>query len=131
SAPSVPAGLPDRRRRTRSRRSADPEASAADPDQPDERAQAIRPRHRSAALPPHGPVTRPQGRPLPPRPPRLHLPPPPPPHPAAPVASGSLLAGLRILSSQVGGQLPGFLADPVAQGLVAFALGEDHTVVAH
>src|SRR6185503_8990988 len=46
------------------------------------------------------------------------------------VASGSLLAGLRILSSQVGGQLPGFLADPVAQGLVAFALGEDHAVVA-
>ncbi|MEO7730039.1 MAG: hypothetical protein ABIY55_03635, partial [Kofleriaceae bacterium] len=46
------------------------------------------------------------------------------------VASGSLLAGLRILSSQVGGELPGFLADPVAQGLVAFALGEDHAVVA-
>ena len=46
------------------------------------------------------------------------------------VASGSLLAGLRILSSQVGGELPAFLADPVAQGLVAFALGEDHAVVA-
>jgi hypothetical protein len=46
------------------------------------------------------------------------------------VASGSLLAGLRILSSQVGGQLPGFLADPVAQGLIAFALGEDHAIVA-
>ncbi len=46
------------------------------------------------------------------------------------VASGSLLAGLRILSSQVGGELPGFLSDPVAQGLVAFALGEDHAVVA-
>ena len=45
-------------------------------------------------------------------------------------ASGSLLAGLRILSSQVGGQLPGFLADPVAQGLIGFALGEDHAVVA-
>ncbi|HMG55559.1 MAG TPA: hypothetical protein VK601_18805, partial [Kofleriaceae bacterium] len=42
------------------------------------------------------------------------------------VASGSLLAGLRILSSQVGGELPGFLADPVAQGLIGFALGEDH-----
>ncbi len=46
------------------------------------------------------------------------------------VASGSLLAGLRILASQVGGELPAFLADPVAQGLVAFALGEDHAVVA-
>jgi hypothetical protein len=46
------------------------------------------------------------------------------------VASGSLLAGLRILSSQVGGELPDFLSDPVAQGLVAFALGEDHAVVA-
>ncbi|HEX7841877.1 MAG TPA: hypothetical protein VF469_30615, partial [Kofleriaceae bacterium] len=46
------------------------------------------------------------------------------------VASGSLLAGLRILSSQVGGELPGFLSDPVAQGLIGFALGEDHAVVA-
>jgi hypothetical protein len=46
------------------------------------------------------------------------------------VASGSLLAGLRILASQVGGELPAFLADPVAQGLVAFALSEDHAVVA-
>jgi tetratricopeptide (TPR) repeat protein len=46
------------------------------------------------------------------------------------VASGSLLAGLRILSSQVGGELPGFLADPIAQGLIAFALGEDHAMVA-
>jgi len=46
------------------------------------------------------------------------------------VASGSVLAGLRILSSQVGAELPGFLADPVAQGLIAFALGEDHAVVA-
>jgi TolA-binding protein len=46
------------------------------------------------------------------------------------VASGSILAGLRILASQVEGELPGFLADPVAQGLVAFALGEDHAAVA-
>nr|MBA2542495.1 hypothetical protein [Deltaproteobacteria bacterium] len=46
------------------------------------------------------------------------------------VASGSLLAGLRILASQVGAELPGFLADPVAQGLVSFALGEDHAAVA-
>ena len=46
------------------------------------------------------------------------------------IASGSLLAGLRILSSQVGGELPAFLADPLAQGLVSFALGEDHAAVA-
>ena len=46
------------------------------------------------------------------------------------VASGSLLAGLRILAAQSEGELPGFLADPVAQGLVAFALGEDHAAVA-
>ena len=46
------------------------------------------------------------------------------------VSSGSLLAGIRILASQVEGELPGFLADPVAQGLIAFALGEDHAAVA-
>jgi hypothetical protein len=46
------------------------------------------------------------------------------------VASGSILAGLRILASQAEGELPGFLADPVAQGLIAFALGEDHAAVA-
>ena len=46
------------------------------------------------------------------------------------VASGSLLAGLRILAAQAEGELPGFLADPLAQGLVAFALSEDHATVA-
>ena len=46
------------------------------------------------------------------------------------VASGSLLAGLRVLVGASGGDLPSFLADPVAQGLIAFALGEDHAVVA-
>jgi hypothetical protein len=46
------------------------------------------------------------------------------------VASGSLLAGLRILAAQAEGELPSFLADPVAQGLITFALGEDHAVVA-
>jgi hypothetical protein len=46
------------------------------------------------------------------------------------VASGSLRAGLQILSSQVGGELPAFLSDPIAQGLIAFALAEDHAVVA-
>jgi len=42
------------------------------------------------------------------------------------VASGSLLAGLNILAAQAGTDVPGFLADPVAQGLVTWALGEDH-----
>jgi hypothetical protein len=46
------------------------------------------------------------------------------------VASGSLRAGLQILSSQVGGELPAFLSDPIAQGLIVFALAEDHAVVA-
>nr|MBA3819289.1 hypothetical protein [Deltaproteobacteria bacterium] len=53
------------------------------------------------------------------------------------VASGSVLAGLRILGSQASpsgeasqGELLGFLADPVAQGLISFALGEDHAAVA-
>ncbi len=46
------------------------------------------------------------------------------------VASGSLLAGLQILAASEGAELPGFLADPVAQGLVSFALGEDHAAVA-
>ncbi|HLL22979.1 MAG TPA: hypothetical protein VK427_12655, partial [Kofleriaceae bacterium] len=46
------------------------------------------------------------------------------------VASGSLLAGLRILSGAHGAELSGFLADPVAQALVSFALGEDHAAVA-
>ncbi len=46
------------------------------------------------------------------------------------VASGSILAGLRVLAAQAEGELPSFLADPVAQGLISFALGEDHAVVA-
>jgi len=46
------------------------------------------------------------------------------------VASGSLLAGLKILAASTDAELPGFLADPVAQGLVSFALGEDHAAVA-
>lgn len=46
------------------------------------------------------------------------------------VASGSLLAGLTILATSSGAELPGFLADPVAQGLVSFALSEDHAAVA-
>jgi hypothetical protein len=46
------------------------------------------------------------------------------------VASGSLLAGIHILAAQSRGELPGFLADPVAQGLVSFALSEDHAAIA-
>jgi hypothetical protein len=42
------------------------------------------------------------------------------------VASGSLLAGLTVLAGHAGTDLPSFLADPVAQGLLAFALGEDY-----
>ena len=39
------------------------------------------------------------------------------------VASGSLLAGVQILAQ--GGDVTAALADPLAQGLIAFALGED------
>ena len=46
------------------------------------------------------------------------------------VASGSILAGLRVMAAQAEAELPGFLADPVAQGLVSFALSEDHAAVA-
>jgi hypothetical protein len=45
-------------------------------------------------------------------------------------AAGSLLTGLRLLSEQADADVPSFLADPVAQGLVAFALGEDHAALA-
>ena len=46
------------------------------------------------------------------------------------VASGSLIAGLRILSAQAGEDIVAHLEDPLARGLVAFALSEDHAVVA-
>jgi hypothetical protein len=46
------------------------------------------------------------------------------------VASGSILAGLSILAAQAGVDVATFLADPVALGLVSFALGEDHATVA-
>lgn len=42
------------------------------------------------------------------------------------VASGSILAGLNTLAAQAGTDVPSFLADPVAQGLITWALGEDH-----
>ncbi|HUS32078.1 MAG TPA: hypothetical protein VMZ53_26445 [Kofleriaceae bacterium] len=45
------------------------------------------------------------------------------------VAGGSLLAGLNILAAQAGTDVPSFLADPVAQGLITFALSEDHAAL--
>jgi len=45
------------------------------------------------------------------------------------VAGGSLVAGLNILAAQAGTDVPSFLADPVAQGLITFALGEDHAAL--
>lgn len=42
------------------------------------------------------------------------------------VASGSLVAGLNVLAAQAGTDVPSFLADPVAQGLITWALGEDY-----
>jgi hypothetical protein len=44
------------------------------------------------------------------------------------VAAGSLLAGLDVLAAQAP-DIPSFLADPVAQGLITFALGEDHATL--
>ncbi|HSD87437.1 MAG TPA: hypothetical protein VLB44_07975, partial [Kofleriaceae bacterium] len=45
------------------------------------------------------------------------------------VAGGSLLAGLNILAARAHTDVPSFLADPVAQGLISFALSEDHTTL--
>jgi tetratricopeptide (TPR) repeat protein len=45
------------------------------------------------------------------------------------VASGSLIAGLQILAAQAETDVPSFLADPVAQGLITFALAEDHAAI--
>ena len=45
------------------------------------------------------------------------------------VAAGSLQAGLAILAAAQGVEIPQFLADPIAQGLISFALGEDHAAL--
>ena len=45
------------------------------------------------------------------------------------VASGSLLAGLGIVAAQAGTDLAATVTDPVAAGLIQFAIGEDHAVV--
>jgi lipopolysaccharide biosynthesis regulator YciM len=46
------------------------------------------------------------------------------------IASESLVAGLNILAARAKTDVPTFLADPVAQGLVSFALSEDHAAIA-
>jgi hypothetical protein len=49
------------------------------------------------------------------------------------IASGSLLAGLRILAADAlgeGADVKAFLSDPLAQGLISFAVGEDHSALA-
>ncbi|MBA3541215.1 MAG: hypothetical protein H0T79_16510, partial [Deltaproteobacteria bacterium] len=46
------------------------------------------------------------------------------------VASASLLTGLQILAAQAGVPIADFMTDPVAQGLITFAIAEDHAVVA-
>ncbi|MGE3457578.1 MAG: hypothetical protein AB7O24_20860, partial [Kofleriaceae bacterium] len=45
------------------------------------------------------------------------------------VASGSLIAGLRIAAAQLDKTLPGFLSDPIAQGLISFALSDDYSAI--
>ena len=45
------------------------------------------------------------------------------------VASGSLLAGLGIVAAQAGTELAAMVTDPVAAGLIHFAISEDHAVV--
>jgi hypothetical protein len=46
------------------------------------------------------------------------------------VASGSVVSGLAILAAQAETDVPNFLADPLAQGLITFAIGEDHATLA-
>ena len=46
------------------------------------------------------------------------------------VASGSILAGLRLIAGDGPTELTAVLADPLAQGLVQFALSEDHANLA-
>ncbi len=45
------------------------------------------------------------------------------------LASGSLRVGLEVLAAAAELDLQTYLADPVAQGLLAFALGEDHATL--
>ncbi len=46
------------------------------------------------------------------------------------IASNSVVSGLGILAAHLGVDVPSFLADPVAQGLITFAVGEDHATLA-
>jgi len=45
------------------------------------------------------------------------------------LAGGSVVAGLSILAAAAGTDVPSFLADPVAQGLITFAVGEDYATL--
>jgi cellulose synthase operon protein C len=45
------------------------------------------------------------------------------------IASGSVVAGLAILAAAAGTDARSFLADPVAQGIIQFAVGEDHATL--
>ena len=45
------------------------------------------------------------------------------------VASGSVVAGLNILAAQAETDVVSFLGDPLAQGLITFAIGEDHATL--
>jgi len=46
------------------------------------------------------------------------------------LACGSLIAGLEILAATAGTDLATVVADPAAQGLIQFALSEDHAALA-
>jgi len=45
------------------------------------------------------------------------------------IAGGSLVAGLGVLAAQAGVEVPAFLGDALAQGLITFAVGEDHATL--
>ena len=45
------------------------------------------------------------------------------------IAGGSVVAGLNILAAAAGTDARSFLADPVAQGILQFAVGEDHATL--
>ncbi len=45
------------------------------------------------------------------------------------IAGGSVVAGLAILAAAVGTDARSFQADPVAQGIIQFAVGEDHATL--
>lgn len=50
-------------------------------------------------------------------------------HRAGVIAGGSVVAALAVLAAQAGTDASSFLADPVALGVVTFAVGEDHATL--